>query len=130
LAEGCEALYGRSVEADLSQVGLIIVLTGERKSLVNWIEQVGSQTGIPVVAGTTQSLEPVALSYMTSGQLEGVLSHSAAMGRYEDVLSEAAADTADQRIITAQVLTQLLLVVVLLISLVWQISRSNRSRKQ
>jgi len=123
-------LFGRSLENDLSQVGLIIVLTGERKSLVNWIEQVGAQTNTPMLAATTQSLEPVAMSYVTSGQLEGTLSHLAALGRYEDTLPAATADTAQQRALNAQVLVQLLLVVFLLLGLIGQLGRTVMSRNR
>jgi hypothetical protein len=34
---------------------------------------------------------------MTSGQLDGIMSHSAALGRYEDTLSAATADPVGQR---------------------------------
>jgi hypothetical protein len=130
LAEGCNMLFGRSLENDLSQVSLIIVLTGERKSLVNWIEQVGAQTDVPLLAAITQSLEPVAMSYMTSGQLDGIMSHSAALGRYEDTLSAATADPVGQRALNAQVLVQLVLVVLLLLSLIGQMGRAAMSRNR
>jgi hypothetical protein len=129
LANECNALFGRSLENDLSQIGLIIVLTGERKSLVNWIEQVGPQSNAPMLAATTESLEPVAMSYVSSGQLEGTLSHLAALGRYEDTLSAATADAAQQRALNAQMLVQLLLVALLLLGLVGQLGRTIMGRR-
>jgi hypothetical protein len=129
LANECNALFGRSLENDLSQIGLIIVLTGERKSLVNWIEQVGPQSNAPMLAATTESLEPVAMSYVSSGQLEGTLSHLAALGRYEDTLPAATADAAQQRALNAQMLVQLLLVVLLLLGLVGQLGRTIMGRR-
>jgi hypothetical protein len=130
LAEGCELLFGRSLENDLSQVTLIIVLTGERKSLINWIEQVGSQTDVPVLAATTESLEPVAMSYMTSGQLDGLFSHLAALGRYENTLPVATADPVKQRALDAQVMVQLALAVLLLFGLIGQLRRTAMSRNK
>lgn len=130
LADGCEMLFGRSLENDLSQVALIIVLTGDRKSLVNWIEQVGSQTNVPVLAATTQSLEPLALSYVTSKQLDGLLSHLAALGRYEETLPAAPANIAAQRTLNAQLLVQLLLIVLLLFGLIGQLRRTAMSRNR
>ena len=129
MADGCERLYGRSLETELSNVGLIIVLTGERKNLINWLEQVKPQVNVPVLAGTTQTLAPIALSYVTSEQLQGVLSYQAAIGQYEDILPTATVTAANQRILTAQMLVQLVLVVILLFGLVWQIIRSSAGRE-
>ena len=73
----CATLQGRSLNADtqaaLQDLGLIIVLTGERDSLVNWLEQIDPNTDIPIIAGVTQSLGPVAAPYYASGQLHGLL---------------------------------------------------------
>jgi len=73
----CATLQGRSLNANtqtaLQDLGLIIVLTGERDSLVNWLEQIDPNTDIPIIAGVTQSLGPVAAPYYASGQLHGML---------------------------------------------------------
>ncbi|MBP6471731.1 MAG: zinc ribbon domain-containing protein [Chloroflexi bacterium] len=73
----CVTLQGRSLNANtqaaLQDLGLIIVLTGERDSLVNWLEQIDPNTDIPIIAGVTQSLGPVAAPYYASGQLQGML---------------------------------------------------------
>jgi hypothetical protein len=126
----CQSQYGRNMADTLSQVSLIIILTGDRQSLINWVEQVEPQTNIPLLAATTQSLEPVAMTYLNSGQLNGTFSHLAATGWYEDDLPEATAVAEARGTVQAQVFTQLLLVVVLLISLVWQAARSGtRTRR-
>ncbi len=74
----CAALQGLSLNAalsdDLSDVALIVVLTGKRSNLVNWVEQVRTNTDIPIVVGTTQALAPVAAPYYASTQVEGYLS--------------------------------------------------------
>ena len=76
-ADGCTTLLGREVAPDeqelLGDVALIIVLTGERDSMLNWIEQVGTTTGLPVVAGLTASIAPLAAPYYDSGQIAGMM---------------------------------------------------------
>ena len=51
----CVTLQGHSLNANtqaaLQDLGLIIVLTGERDSLVNWLEQIDPNTDIPIIAG-------------------------------------------------------------------------------
>jgi hypothetical protein len=73
----CSNIMGHQIENDLQQrladVGLVIVLTGDRDSLVNWIEQVGAVHDIPLLVGITQSLAPVAAPYRAAGQLNGVI---------------------------------------------------------
>jgi hypothetical protein len=72
----CEAIVGRSLSPEkiqvLADVSLVIVLTGERDNLVNWIEQLAVYDEITLVAGITQSLHPVAAPYVASGQLAGL----------------------------------------------------------
>ena len=84
---------------------------------------------MPILAATTQSLEPLALSYVSSGQLDGILSHLAALGRYEETLPAATDDTAAQRALNARLLVQLLLVVLLLLGLTRQLGRTAVSRR-
>ncbi len=73
----CDNLPGYVKNADLNeqlhQVRLVIVLTGERESLLDWVEQVQSVTNLPMVAGVTQALGPVTMPYVASGQLSGVM---------------------------------------------------------
>ena len=70
-------------------VDLIIVLTGERDSLINWFEQVGSQTEIPVVAGITQSLAPIAAPYQTAEQTSAVVAGFPSALSYEQLRLES-----------------------------------------
>lgn len=62
-----------AVEISAADLGLIVVFAADRDSLINWIEQVDAATAIPMVAGVTQALAPVAGPYVTSGQLDGLL---------------------------------------------------------
>ena len=84
----CETVPGWiqriEIQQTLSDVALIIVLTGERNTLINWIEQVGTRSEVPIVAGITQALAPVAAPYVATGQLEGVLEGATATTVYEE----------------------------------------------
>lgn len=77
LDQTCATLAGRELDpgmqSALANVGLIIVLSADRDSLVNWIEQVGAQSEISMVGGVTQSLGPIARPYLDSDQLTGLI---------------------------------------------------------
>ena len=89
-ADDCGLLLGTEPDAalqgELADVGLVIILTSDRNSLVNWIEQVEAHNEIPVIAAVTQSLGPLAIPYLSSGQLEGSLTGIPAASAYEKVL--------------------------------------------
>ena len=74
---GCTTLLGRALPADeqemLGDVALILLLTGERDTMVNWIEQVSTPNNIPLITGLTESIAPLALPYYDSGQLAGMM---------------------------------------------------------
>jgi hypothetical protein len=99
-AVACGTLQGRALSADLQtalqDVALVVVLTSERASLVNWVEQVGATTQTPIVAGVTQALAPVAAPYAATGQLTGVLAGLPAVVAYADAF-ETPADMAQAR---------------------------------
>jgi hypothetical protein len=90
----CNTLQGRALSADtqatLQEVALVILLTGERASLVDWVEQVGVATEIPIIAGVTQALAPVAAPYAASGQLTSVLGGLPAVIAYADAFDTSA----------------------------------------
>ncbi|UCG23589.1 MAG: hypothetical protein JSW55_15805 [Chloroflexota bacterium] len=77
LVQPCDSLAGGSLsEAQqnaLADVGLIIVLSADRDSLVGWVEQVGAQSDTTMIAGVTQGLGPVARPYLVSDQLAGLI---------------------------------------------------------
>jgi len=83
----CTTLHNRSLNSDtadiLADVGLIIVLTGERSSLVNWVEQVGTSSNVPIVIGATQALAPVVVPYYASTQVDGYLNGLPATVAYQ-----------------------------------------------
>ena len=117
----CEQLNGRMLEPELqtslSQVGLIILLTGDRDNLVNWIEQVGTvAVDVPLVAGVTQALTPLASSYASTEQLSGLLGGTPDAAAYEQLVN--ASSDAVRTQLNAQIFGQLLAGVLLLIGLI------------
>ncbi len=133
----CEELNGRvldaNLQADLSQVGLVIVLTGDRDSLVNWIEQVGSlNDGAPLVAGVTQALTPLARSYAATDLLNGFLGGIPETAVYEQLVTLPESDVRSR--LNAQILGQLLAGTLLLIGLIsyggQSLASSRRQKKQ
>lgn len=112
----CHELAGKALNnqtrAQLADVALLIVLTGERSSLVNWIEQVGTPGNLKTVAGVTQALAPVALPYTASGQLTGVVGGLVDTAVYAQLHN--APDQTAVRQLNAQHLGQILAVLILL----------------
>ena len=127
-AELCRNLYGQALAPEarqtLADVALVLVLTNERENLVNWLEQVGAGTDLPLVAGVTQSLAPVAAPYLASGQLAGLIDGLPAAAVYEQVAAADAGRLATEAgpataRLWAFTLAQWLVVGVLLISAVY-----------
>jgi hypothetical protein len=115
----CKTLDGKplteTVQELLNDVVLIIVLTGERDNLVGWLEQVALSGDIPVVAGLTQSLAPVALPYLDTAQLQGMIGGLPETAVYQQELLNQTPDDAIMRQLSAQTLAQLLAAVLLLV---------------
>jgi hypothetical protein len=116
----CDQLNGRVLDAELqaslSQTSLVIVLTNDRDNLVNWIEQVGAvATNVPLIAGVTQALTPLANSYTTTGQLSGLLGGTPDAAAYEQLVNVPDGDVQTQ--LNAQIYGQFLAGVLLLIGL-------------
>jgi len=107
----CRTLQGRGLDSNtqtaLQNVALIIVLTGERASLINWVEQVGATAHTPLAAGVTQSLSPVAAPYYGSGQLQGYLDGLPAVVALSDAYGSSADMTQAKLQYGAQSLVQL-----------------------
>ncbi len=129
----CEQLNGRLLDADLqaglSQIGLVIVLTGDRDNLVNWIEQVGSVSeNVPMVAGITQALTPLANGYAITGQLDGLLGGMPDAVAYQQLMDLPESGVQTQ--LNAQIFGQLLAGLLLLIGLLTYGTRSLASNRQ
>jgi len=91
-ASSCETIPGLSIDGNsqdiLQNVRAIIVLTAERDSLVNWIEQVGTQKPVPLISGITQALGPMASPYLASNQLAGSIAGMPAAAAVAQVTDE------------------------------------------
>ena len=115
----CNTLAGKTLTATMQQslpdVELIIVLTGERDSLVGWLEQVALSGDIPMVAGVTQSLAPVASPYLDTDQLQGMIGGLPETAIYQQELLNQTPDDTIMRQLSAQTLAQLLAAVLLLV---------------
>ncbi len=121
-AATCDAVTGvalpSATQQAISDIGLIIVLTGERDSLVNWLEQVGRSSKAPLVAGITQSLGPVAAPYFASDQLEGMIVGMPDTAVYQQTFLSKTT-TAINKQLNAQALAQILVAVLLLVGGLW-----------
>ena len=63
------------LEAAAGDIGLILLLTSERTSLQNWVEQVAAvNEAIPLIAALPELLSPLAAPYLQTGQIDGALS--------------------------------------------------------
>lgn len=64
--------------AALGDAALIVILTGDTTTLVDWIEQVGAAHDVPILAGVTEAVAPVAAPYAATGQVQAVLAGAGA----------------------------------------------------
>ncbi|MFO7540667.1 MAG: zinc ribbon domain-containing protein [Chloroflexota bacterium] len=117
----CDSLVSRTLSATeiqvLADVSLVIILTGERDNLVNWIEQLAVYEDLTLAAGVTRGLRPVATPYLASGQLTGLLSGLSDTAAYQSALL---GQTPDNRLLqqqNAQGIGQLLAAFLLLVGL-------------
>ena len=129
----CDQLNGRLLDADLQasldQVGLVIVLTGDRDNLVNWVEQVGSTApNVVLVAGVTQALTPLTRSYATTGQISGLLGGIPDAVAYEQLVGQPTSHLQAQ--LNAQIVGQLLAAGLLTIGLLAYSTTSLANRRQ
>jgi hypothetical protein len=107
-AKACESIFGKPLDQqvvdELTTVALVIVLTSERDSLVNWIEQVGTQDDTVLVAGITQSLGPLSGPYLASEQLGGAVEGAAVAALYERSIMKIDGDAGE--LFTGVILTE------------------------
>lgn len=119
-APTCDGLIGPSLTlADrqtLADVSLIIILTGERDSLVNWVEQLAVYDQLTLTAAVTQGLRPVAAPYAASGQLSGLVAGVSEAAGYQQLLQAPPADGL-LRQQNAQAMAQLMAALILLFGL-------------
>lgn len=102
---------GNDVSEMLAQVGLIIVLAADRESLISWIEQVGSQSDVPIVAGVSQAMGPIAAPFLASGQLVGNLDGLPGAAAYEGHLGSSSGMAAE--LLSSTILAQWMIIIAL-----------------
>lgn len=115
--DACANVTGLSMEEEtqslLGQIGLVIVLSGERDAIVNWIEQVGTQVEGPMISGITQAMSPVAAPYIASGQLDGLVGGLPAVAAIDNNVEED--DNFVAKAMNSITLSQWMAVIVLII---------------
>jgi hypothetical protein len=124
LQEGSTCLTGTTLAGDIA---LIVLLTGERDSVTNWVEQVASPTGVRMVAAVTQGVAPVALAYDSTPQLDGVISGLPAAAAYERQFRPGETGLAGQ--LAGQTLALWLVIIMLIGGNVWGWLYSLRPRR-
>lgn len=67
----------------IQDVSLIIEFAAQQRTLQWWIEQVGSQYQIEIMAAVSAAVEPTATPYHNSGQLVGLISGLPSAAQYE-----------------------------------------------
>jgi hypothetical protein len=112
----CISLVGLPLDAEaallLEDVSLVIILTGDRDSLVSWVEQVGSQNETPMLAGLAQSLGPVSSPYLASKQLVGIIEGAPASAIYDYSLDGT--DNKNAQLLRSFTLAQWLVIAVMI----------------
>jgi hypothetical protein len=68
---------------DMQDVKLIIEFAAQQRTLQWWIEQVGSQHQVEIMAAVSAAVEPTATPYHNSGQLVGLISGLPRAAQYE-----------------------------------------------
>jgi len=67
----------------IQDVSLMIEFAAQQRTLQWWIEQVGSQYQVEIMAAVSAALEPTAMPYHNSGQLVGLISGLPNAAQYE-----------------------------------------------
>ncbi len=67
----------------IQDVSLIIEFAAQQRTLQWWIEQVGSQHQVEIMAAVSAAVEPTAAPYHNSGQLAGLISGLPSAAQYE-----------------------------------------------
>ena len=92
------------------------MLTGNKDSLTNWVEQVGANDEIALSAGVTSALAPATTPYYATGQLSGYLGGMLDTAAYQNLINK---DTQNvNQLLNAQLTGQLLVATLLLIGLI------------
>lgn len=72
----CQSIPALGNTAEIADIELIVLITSERETLINWIEQVSTISEKPIVVSATTALAPLAQPYTLTGQLDGVMTHA------------------------------------------------------
>ena len=104
-------------------IDLIVLLTSERTSLQNWVEQVGATSETPIVAGLSGMMAPLSRPYLATKQLDGAI-----MGIQEAALLASDNDALRSQATGQSVATWLVVGLILLGNLVSLFSRDTKPK--
>jgi hypothetical protein len=79
----CTDILGSTLNLSATPA-LLVVLTANRDNLVDWVEQVGQPSTIPLLAGVTQSVTPLVRPYVANGQISGLIDGAPAAASYQE----------------------------------------------
>lgn len=117
LQEGTICANGDDIGVYGQPPRLILLFTSEQDALAHWVEQVGQSTALPMIAGLTQSLAPVAYPYYLNGQLQGMIEGLPALAAYERELQQSG--NQNTLLLNAQTFVVWLVVLLLIVGNVW-----------
>lgn len=123
----CATLAGSPLSTiagqQLTDIALVLLITGEQDALVGWVEQV-APANMPLIAATTQSLQPVAAPYLASGQLAAAMGGTADLLPFQQQTGQATAAT--QTLLQGQSIAQLVALLALVVgSLVYGLGKAK-----
>ena len=125
---GATTLFGTGQDPDRTPLGkrverfddldLIVTVSGNQEHIRWWVEQVGSQRQIDIVAGVSASIAPYVQPYYNpnSGQIKGMLVGLAGAADYETQFDPRVSSYYAQQNLVLQGYGQIVLVVILLLS--------------
>jgi len=105
---------------------LIVMVSGDQDHVRWWVEQVGSQKSIKIIAGVSAAIAPYIQPYYAEkerGQIKGMLVGLAAVPQYEDLTGTGVRPSAWENYIV-QVNAQLLLVAFVLLGAISSLIRN------
>ena len=118
--------------ATIQDFDLVVELAADRDSLRWWIEQAGAPSGVPLAAGVSAAIEPVAQTYYESEprQLVGLAAGIPGAAMYEELAGGGSAETATAARLDGQLGGHLIFILVLLIGGGVYLVRRGTGRQQ
>nr|MBN1229498.1 hypothetical protein [Anaerolineae bacterium] len=111
------------------EIDAIVILTNRYDDLKMWVEQAGTPSGLPVIAGVSATLAPLAAPYWDSKQLIGLVSGVNDAVAYQQ-LSTGRVSPVTLTTFNTQALVSTLAALIIIIGAVWNGISSRRNRQE